>query len=78
MMANELIPWLTRLSTLLRRDSGTSTTLLRWEEPSKFWFSDGSAGFGCEVLKLGEGWFPPADEGVVDCSCEYGDRSGAT
>lgn len=69
LMASELIPWFIRLSTLLRRDSGTSTTLPRWEEASKFWLMEGSAGLGCDELKLGEGCCGPAEEGVVACSC---------
>lgn len=66
LIANELMPWFTRLSTLLRRDSGTSATLLRCDEASKFWLIEGSAEFGRVVLKLGEGCCVPAEEGVVD------------
>lgn len=67
-MARELIPWFMRLSTLLRRDSGISAMLPRWDGASKFWLMDGSAEFGCAELKLGEGCCAPADEGVADCS----------
>ena len=60
------MPWWTRTSRLLRRESWRSIPHF-WLEASKLWLIDGKAVLCCELEKPGDGC-GPAEEGVTEVS----------